>query len=356
LGVATLRSPLALAVVGGLARRAAAAIAAARAGRDGRLGTADDRELTSLAALDAVPFVGVGAAQRLFRHADEGGFIDALRARLPAAPRLIAIGDYHGDLASARRALALAGVLDDAGDWSGGDTVVVQVGDTLDRGDDERALLDLADRLATQAAAAGGAYVTLLGNHELMNVEGDFRYVTDAGFAAYDGVDGLDRDDPRIASLPRKQRGRAAAFLQGGPEARRLARHNVVVAVGDTLLVHGGLTADHIRVGLERINHDARAFMLWDDLEPPAVLDAEDGPVWNRDLADDDTVDCDGVADMLALAGARRIVVGHTVQEHGITSACDESVFRVDVGMSRFYGGPTEVLELAGGEAFVLGP
>jgi len=40
------------------------------------------------------------------------------------------------------------------------------------------------------------------------------------------------------------------------------------------------------------------------------------------------------------------MVVAHTVQEHGITSACDGKLWRIDVGLAKLYGGPIEVLEL----------
>jgi hypothetical protein len=48
------------------------------------------------------------------------------------------------------------------------------------------------------------------------------------------------------------------------------------------------------------------------------------------------------------MTSAKRMVVGHTVQRGGITSACDDRVWRIDVGLSRFYGGDTEVLEITG--------
>ena len=54
--------------------------------------------------------------------------------------RVVAIGDLHGDIQQARRALRIAGVLGKDDDdnvnpqWVGGDTVLVQVGDVLDRG------------------------------------------------------------------------------------------------------------------------------------------------------------------------------------------------------------------------------
>lgn len=64
------------------------------------------------------------------------------RARRPtAAPRRRpAVGDLHGDMPKALRCLKLAGVIDVVNDeavWTGGNTVVVQLGDVLDRGDAE---------------------------------------------------------------------------------------------------------------------------------------------------------------------------------------------------------------------------
>src|SRR6266511_4856273 len=110
--------------------------------------------------------------------------------RHPAAALVIAIGDLHGDLDATRAALRLAGAIDESDHWVGGQRVVVQTGDQLDRGDQEREILELFDRLVGEAAAAGGAFLPLNGNHELMNAAGDFRYVTPAGFEAYGGADG----------------------------------------------------------------------------------------------------------------------------------------------------------------------
>lgn len=62
-----------------------------------------------------------------------------------------------------------------------GPGVLDQVGDILDRGDQEIKLLYLLERLQHQAAAAGGALHVLNGNHETMNVGGNFRYATSGG-------------------------------------------------------------------------------------------------------------------------------------------------------------------------------
>ena len=49
------------------------------------------------------------------------------RTVLPAVPRIIAIGDLHGDLEKARRAFRLGGLIDENDRWVGGTTTAVQV-------------------------------------------------------------------------------------------------------------------------------------------------------------------------------------------------------------------------------------
>jgi hypothetical protein len=60
-------------------------------------------------------------------------------------------------------------------------------------------------------------------------------------------------------------------------------------------------------------------------------------------------VDCAALSAALAALSVKRMVVGHTVQASGITSACDAALWRIDVGLSKAYGGPIEVLELTPG-------
>ena len=250
----------------------------------------------------------------------------------PAAELVVAIGDLHGDLDATRRALRLAGAIDAQDRWIGARMVVVQTGDILDRGDDERAILELTDRLRTDAQKAGGAFLALSGNHELMNVAQDFRYVTPAGFEAF-----------------KPEGGRDVAFRPGGAWARRLAQRPIMVQVGDSVFVHGGVLPKHVTYGLARMNDEVVAWMLGQRAEPPAPVIAEDGPIWTRAYSiESQPPDCEQLGRALALLGARRMVVGHTPQAHGITSACQERVWRIDVGMAHHYGGPIAVLELRG--------
>lgn len=271
------------------------------------------------------------------------------------AERIVAIGDLHGDVSAARGALRLAGVIDTADAWTGGPTVVVQTGDQLDRGDEDQEVLELLDRLAGAAAKGGGALVALNGNHEVMNVQGDFRYVSPHGFAEYEEF------NPgwlRAWSTPSAQRGRTFAFRPGGPTARQLARRPVVARVGDTLFVHGGILPPHVAYGLERINREASAWMWGAQRSIPEILTKEDAPIWTRLYSDGDpgTAGCGTLAQALERASAKRMVVGHTIQDSGINSACDGRVWRIDVGLSKVYGKakPPQVLEIRGQEVRAL--
>lgn len=269
-----------------------------------------------------------------------------LPLRRPAAKRLVAIGDLHGDLGGTRAALRTAGAIDASDRWIGGPLVVVQTGDVLDRGDDERAILDLIERLEGEARAAGGAFVMLLGNHELMNAAGDFRYVTPAGLHAFDGV--ARAGAPVPAEVPDALRSRVAALGPGGPYARRLAQHAVIAIVGDTVFSHAGVLGDWV-THVAEVNQTSRCWLDGQLPRPPQALGGDDSPVWTR-AAGVPAVDCGTVRAALDALGVRRMVVGHTVQDHGITSACDDRVWRIDVGLARRYGGPIQVLELVPGE------
>ncbi len=249
--------------------------------------------------------------------------------------RLVALGDVHGDLAATRRALRLAGAIDENDAWVGGTLQLVQTGDILDRGDDEQEILDLFLRITEEARAAGGAVYQLHGNHELMNAMGDFRYVTRGGFADF-------ATEPPPEPLTKEPRARA--FFPGGTYAKKLAELDMVTIVGDSVFVHGGVLP-RFAADLEASNRDVRCFLLGGSQKPPAAVLDPEGPLWTREFSNE-TPNCGELQKTLTALGVRRMVVGHTPQLRGITSACDEQVWRIDTGMASYYQGPTEVLEI----------
>jgi len=275
--------------------------------------------------------------------------LPSIPLRRSDGPRVVAIGDLHGDLAATRAVLRLAGAIDDADHWVGGTLIVVQTGDILDRGDDEQAILDLLERLEREAEAAGGALIWLLGNHELMNAAGDFRYVTPGGFADFADAPGVDPARAPITLGP--ARPRAAAFFPGGSYARILSGQRVVVIVGGTVLSHAGVLPERAH-DLYAINKAAHCWLAGAG-EQPAVVDDQNGPAWTRAYGRD-PVDCATLGQALDALGARRMVVGHTPQPAGISSACDGRLWRIDVGLAAHYGGPIQALLIEGNSVRVL--
>jgi hypothetical protein len=100
--------------------------------------------------------------------------------------RHIVVGDVHGELAGLKTILAHAGLIDGPGTWRGDDTVLIQTGDVVDRGPQSIEAFRFLRELQRQAADAGGQVVRLCGNHELMLLQRDWRYVnyTDPGTLA----------------------------------------------------------------------------------------------------------------------------------------------------------------------------
>ena len=270
------------------------------------------------------------------------------------AGRIVALGDLHGDLAGTRQALRLGGAIDEADHWIGGELVVVQTGDQLDRGDDEQEILELLARLQIEAEAAGGALHLLNGNHELMNSRLDFRYITEGGFVDFEDAVEIGEPDSLVLAHEPAQQARVVAFRPGGPFAKMLAERPVVLIIDGNVFVHGGVLPMHLDYGLDRINAEVSNWLLGQG-EPPEFIHTRNSPTWTRNYSDevgDD--DCRQLDEVLDRLGAARMIVGHTVQDDGIGSYCDDRVWCIDAGMSEYYGSRIEVLEINGDQINVL--
>ena len=105
--------------------------------------------------------------------------------RAEGVDRVVAIADVHGAYDAMVETLGNVGILDENLVWTGDTSHLVIVGDLLDRGPRSRDALDLLMRLEGEAVAAGGKVQVLIGNHEMMNMIGDLRYVSKSEYAAF---------------------------------------------------------------------------------------------------------------------------------------------------------------------------
>lgn len=190
--------------------------------------------------------------------------------------RVVALSDVHGAFKPMIRTLRNAAVIDETESWIAGDTHLVIVGDLLDRGPESRQAMDFLMRLEGEAASAGGRVHTLIGNHEVMNLVGDLRYVAREEYAAF-------ADDETVAERDRwfeayRQRVTAdetdvdalrntfddrfppgyfahrRAFAPGGRYGRWLLSKPILVVINETAFVHGGLSPMVGRIGLDGVN------------------------------------------------------------------------------------------------------
>lgn len=219
------------------------------------------------------------------------------------APRIVAVGDIHGDASTFAAMLHRAGLIDQGQNWSGGDAVLVQTGDYLDRGPQVKQVMDLLMRLEKQARRAGGRAVILAGNHEVMNAIGDLRYVAPEAFESFVDRKSEERREkawrdytrlvearrqkitltgrsmplPAIYNPPTREAWLAAhppgwleyrrAFGPDGEYGKWIRKRPIVEQVGDNIFVHGGLDPDYTAATLDAVNERAEdELKAWDRL------------------------------------------------------------------------------------------
>ena len=189
--------------------------------------------------------------------------------------RVVAVGDVHGAYDALVDTLQAAGVIDAELAWTGGRTHLVSTGDLLDRGPESRRVMDLMMRLETESRLAGGRVHQLLGNHEVMNLIGDLRYVADEEYAAFiDGETAAEREfwyrrflDSRPAGsaestarsefddlAPPGFFGHRRAFRRDGKYGAWLLQKPFMVVINETLFVHGGVPPYVTAHGLAGVN------------------------------------------------------------------------------------------------------
>jgi len=266
--------------------------------------------------------------------------------------RVVSVGDLHGDLQQAKLVFEMAGLLDGAGNWAGGnDTIFVQTGDVVDRMPDTIALFELMERMKQQAFEAGGEVIALLGNHEVMNMMRDYRFLHDEDIATFQSMEQ-----------------RLHAFSVTGSIGRHLYSQNLVQRVGDTIFCHAGISEHWASLTVREINEKMHADLprMVHSLASKAKKYAQfpifgmGGPVWFRDFSrKPESKVCDQLQRVLEMMGARRMVVGHSLQRSGkVLVRCDGRYLVADVGISRGFvtGGMAAAVEIWNGVVKVLYP
>jgi hypothetical protein len=296
---------------------------------------------------------------------------------LPRTRRIVVVGDLHGDWNKMIDTYIAAGIIPklilpdkyspdnykEKLKWIGNDTIVVQVGDQIDscritnidgvcnydsvRNDIEGAndldILEFNTYLhdLAQNHKDHGALYSLIGNHEIMNVEGDFRYVSEGNLRKkYRGI--KDLDDVKYARLEDFKPGSKIASFLG-------CTRQAILKIGSNLFVHGGVVSKFAKkYKIKEINEVVKKYLLnkltisdkGSDLYNDILEYKDESPLWTRAyskiLNNNDKCD-DLLKDLKEFWQVGNVLVGHTPQMNGIAKKCDNRIIFTDYGSSKSF-------------------
>lgn len=253
--------------------------------------------------------------------------------RYDSVSKFTAISDIHGQYDLFMDLMRLHAVVDSSGNWAYGDGHLIIVGDMFDRGDKVTELLWKLFQLEKEAAIEGGKVHVLLGNHELMILHGDVRYINP------------------------KYRFTTGSFKVEYPElfddqsvlGQWLRSKNVAAVVNNIGFVHGGFSESVLKKesSLNVINEVFKKEILTqteiDDNVGGLVgaLYFDNGPLWYRGYANPSGFDLDKAENILEQLDIQSIVVGHTSMPR-IVPLHDNKIILIDSSIK--FGKTGEVL------------
>jgi len=222
------------------------------------------------------------------------------------AANVLVLSDIEGEFEPFRNLLLANHVIDEQYRWTFGKGQLMVAGDLFDRGKQVSQYLWLLYKLEDEAKASGGYVHVILGNHDIMNLGGDFRYVQPAYMAN-------------------------AKFMQEeyknlyGPDTELghwLRSKNVMEKDGDFLVLHGGVSPDFLaqHFSLEEINELARPFYdRWIGAKNNTVsllFGGTTSPFWYRGFFMEPKAAEAVIDSTLAFYDCKKIIVGHDIIDH----------------------------------------
>ena len=256
----------------------------------------------------------------------------------------LVMSDIEGNFEAFRRLLQANGVIDKSFKWTFGDGHLVLIGDFFDRGQQVTEVLWLIYSLEAKAKAAGGYVHFVLGNHEIMNLSGDLRYLHQKYF--YNAA----LLNERYESL----------YDEKSELGRWLRTKNVIEKEGNVLVLHGGISGEinRLNISISEINQLARPFYPDSSYIYPdkklEIIYGDKGPFWYRGYYKNaDSLAPKQIDSTLAGWGVKHIVTGHCIVADTISVWYNGKLLNTDVHHA---GGKSEALLIEDGKYFRVNP
>ena len=249
----------------------------------------------------------------------------------------VIVGDLHGTPESLLDIAAGLGLINSSYDWSAAGAELVLTGDACDRGHDSASLYRLIMRWQRAAPGFGSRVTFLIGNHELMNMQGLTYYNSPGETAGYAGTTG----GSGVAA-------RSAAFAPGGWVYDWLIKQPFIIRTGPFVVSHADFQASLRDLSVQQINSFAGGIFhpkeeTENDREEPSgteggVLDFTEKLLWSREAGEHRFGYGLALDRFLKQNVAEYWVCGHTPSPDGrIRTAFSGRYICVDTGM--FLGG-----------------
>jgi len=245
--------------------------------------------------------------------------------------KIVVIGDIHADYEVLIAVLKKAGLINDKLEWIGGKTYLVMIGDLVDgkarvdnwTGDSDLKVINFLSKLIKLAKRKGGDVIILLGNHEFMNIRGNFTYSGDNGIREMGGeLKRLKYFNNQFCKFAKK------CYL--------------AVNIGGWIFCHAGIPPEiSKKYSIPKLNTMLQKFLsnemnLHEDNLFFDIISGENGILTTREFGFNN-VNCRRLSTTLMNLHANHMVIGHTVQEK-VNEICNKKLWRVDVGLSRAFG------------------
>lgn len=246
--------------------------------------------------------------------------------------KILAVADIEGNFNGLVSFMQSNGVIDEAFNWCFGEGHFVMNGDLVDRGPFVTGVLWLCYKLEEQAKNVGGRMHVVLGNHDIMNIQGWVDY-THSHFKMV---------AKSISNEMLAERAIPQLFASHSELGRWLRSRNAFVKLGKHLFVHGGLSPEllQLQLSIHEINQVIRENIDQDFYITPSsdeflrTVMGKKGPIWYRGLAKihhgDAMATQAQVEAILDFYEGEKVIIGHTVVDD-ICSDYNNKVIKIDI-------------------------
>lgn len=215
--------------------------------------------------------------------------------------KMLVISDIEGNFKGFQLILKGAGVINENFEWVFGNGHLVLAGDFFDRGLNVTECLWLIYKLESEAEKSGGKVHFILGNHEMMVLRGDLRYVR----AKY------------IANADSLKIGYDKWFAKNTELGKWLRSKNAIEKIGDYIFVHAGISKDFPldTFSLTDINVNIRSSIdktFTDRKTSKDIFIGSGGPLWYRGIIKE-TETQEEVEKTLSFFNSSKMIAGHTI-------------------------------------------